>query len=277
MDVGQQLLAPVLDPFDGPAVLARERHCDELVRIDLRLDAEAAADAGRGDAQPRLGDADRARDGGARDVRDLGRGPEGDRIGQVIEHGEDAARLYRHAGHAPGAVFLRHHQIGGGEDLVEAVGLERGFKEDVVVEAIVDHRRIGRPRGLGCRDHGQGVVLDLDQLDGVLGHIGALRQDHGNRLAHESHFPDRHHPAPRLVIAGDLDVGADCLDQADEVLAHQHVDHTGQRQGRRRVDRADMGMGLDAHHEAQMDGIARLRQVVEVASRPTQEPLVLAP
>ena len=43
---GQQVLAAILDPLDGPAQLARQPGHDDLLRVHVRLLAEAAADVG---------------------------------------------------------------------------------------------------------------------------------------------------------------------------------------------------------------------------------------
>ena len=41
---GQEMLAPVLDPFDRPAAAARGERDEEILRIELAAHAEAAAD-----------------------------------------------------------------------------------------------------------------------------------------------------------------------------------------------------------------------------------------
>ena len=54
MDVGEQLLAPVLDPFNGLAKMPCQSNGNELFRIDLRLSAEATTDLGNDDAELRF-------------------------------------------------------------------------------------------------------------------------------------------------------------------------------------------------------------------------------
>ena len=54
MDVGEQLLAPVLDPFNGLAEMPCQSNGNELFRIDLRLSAEATTDFGNDDTELRF-------------------------------------------------------------------------------------------------------------------------------------------------------------------------------------------------------------------------------
>ena len=55
LDRAEEMLAPVLHPFDRPAQLARDGGHDDLLRIDHELRAEAAAHLGCDHAQLVLG------------------------------------------------------------------------------------------------------------------------------------------------------------------------------------------------------------------------------
>ena len=70
---------------------AADRPGDPLLRRDLELAAEAAADVGRDHPDLRLGDAGRRGQREPQDVRDLGRRPHGDLLAGRVDHDASAA------------------------------------------------------------------------------------------------------------------------------------------------------------------------------------------
>jgi hypothetical protein len=82
---------------------------------------------------------------------------------------------------------------------------------------------------------GQRLVLDLDQVEGLLGDGRLVGGHRGHRLAHEHHAVDREHGVGarrRLLL------------QMRDVLGGDDRAHAGQRLRRAGVDRHDLGVGV---------------------------------
>ena len=106
-------------------------------------------------------------------------------------------------------------------------------ERDVVGVLLVDDY-VG-VRGLSeVGDGGQRLVVDVHQLDGVLGDVPALGDDESDRVADELHLAlgQRRAGSVRHVLAHDRVPGL--LHLRVEVLGGEHGPHTGQGQGRRR-------------------------------------------
>ena len=82
------------------------------------------------------------------------------------------------------------HQIGGGKILVHRAEVDDTVVRDVGVAPLgMEYGIAGGGHRLFEIDHRrQRIVLDLDQLAGVLGDIAALRHHGGDRLAHVAHL-----------------------------------------------------------------------------------------
>ena len=109
VDGGHVVLRALLDPLHRPADLAAERQRQRLLRVDVQLRAEAAADVGRDDPQLRLGDAGHAGERHLRDVRDLRGRPQRELALGRDRHRQTAARLDRVRDQARLDVPLLHH------------------------------------------------------------------------------------------------------------------------------------------------------------------------
>src|SRR5207244_2606485 len=94
---GEEVLAAVLDPAHGPPELAGEEGDQEVLGVDVALDAEAAADVGRHAAHARFRKAQNARGLAPHPMHDLGRGPDDHRICTRIMYANDASAFHRHA------------------------------------------------------------------------------------------------------------------------------------------------------------------------------------
>ena len=97
LDRGDEMLAPVLDPFQRSLQQLRRRGHRDILGIDAELGAEAAADIGRRHAQPVLVDAEIGAEILVEIVRLLGRGPDRDAVARRLVLRDDAARLDRMA------------------------------------------------------------------------------------------------------------------------------------------------------------------------------------
>ena len=140
MDVREERLQPVGDELHRPAQHHRQRRGRHLVRVDVHLDAEGAADVLRDHAHVALGDAEVAREDVLHHVRRLRRVVHRERmLGRVVV-GEDRAPLEADAGVAAEVEGLLDHDVGLGEGLVDAAGVVLALEADVVGELRVDDR-----------------------------------------------------------------------------------------------------------------------------------------
>ena len=92
------MLAAILDPLHRPSEPARQERDQQVFRIDMPLDAKAAADVERDAAHPRFGQPQDRRGLAPHPVNHLGRGPDRHRVGARIIGADDAAALHRHGG-----------------------------------------------------------------------------------------------------------------------------------------------------------------------------------
>ena len=92
--VASVVLRALLRPLHRAAEPARERDGQQLLRVDVELRAEAAADVGRDDPQLRLVHAETGRGEDAQEVRHLGRRTQR-HVARRAGHGEHGPRLDR--------------------------------------------------------------------------------------------------------------------------------------------------------------------------------------
>ena len=123
-------------------------------------------------------------------------------------------------------------------------------------------------------DRGQRLVVDVHQLDGVLGDVAAFGDDECDRIADEFRLAlgQRRPGGVGDVLAGDRVPGL--LDLGVEVVGREHGAHTGQRKGRRRVDALDARPRERAAHEARVQH-ARPGDVVDERAMAGEQPGVL--
>ena len=196
----ERVLRALLDPLDREAGPLRDDDPERLLRVDLELRAEPAADVGRDHTQLRLGHAGRKRKRHARDVRDLRRGEERHLTGGRERLGEHAARLHRVRDQPLLAVPLLDGDVRLGEELVDVLAaLERPRVAVVRAELLVDERRAVGHRGLDVGDRRERLVVDLDQLRGVLRERAALGDDDGHAVARVARDGRREREVRRVV------------------------------------------------------------------------------
>jgi hypothetical protein len=176
-------------------------------------------------------------------------------------------------------------QRGGGEPLVDQLPRDDDLAavEEVRVELLVVVEAVG---GVGARvgeeqhlvgggglevdDDRQRVVVDLDQVGGVLPLVGLLGEDGGDRLADEPHHVLRQELAHHLVVRPaeqqrrrEVDVGAG-----------EHADDAGRRAGLPDVDRLDAGVCEWRPDEREMQRSDQV-EVVGVAGAAREEGRIL--
>ncbi len=177
LDGRDGVLRAGLVPADRHAEFAGERDAQQFLGVHVELGAEPAADRRSDDAELVFGNSERDRHHDLEDVGDLRRGVQRHVTAERLGHGDDGAGLHRHRDQTLLDVAFAHG-VGGlvERSLYRPVGL---LDEEVP--------RVGRVGAeLGVDDHAvrqgvfefgdgfAGVVLDVDRLDGVVGHGIAL-------------------------------------------------------------------------------------------------------
>ena len=170
--------------------------------------------------------------------------------------------------------------VGGGEGALGLADALDDVGRDVVAQLLIDQRGAGGEGGRRRGDHGQGLVVDLDEVARVLGEgarLGHHGRDHladvadlldGQRVAHAvadggAGHRARHARRPRLLDVGD-------------VLGRHHGQHAGQRQRGGGVDAPHAGVRVGApHHGGVRD--ARHLEVVDERAAPGEQARVFPP
>jgi hypothetical protein len=161
--------------------------------------------------------------------------------------------------------------------------VHRGLVADRPLVAAVVRRDVvqgRRGRGVARVHHGrQHFVVDFHRFGGIARLLERVGHDHGDVVADVAHPALRQHRVRRLlhgraVGAGDEPAAGQPVDLARQVLPGEDPGDPGHRLGLRRIDAAQVGVGVLGTHE---DGVALVRQVdvVGVLAAAGQEAVVL--
>ena len=206
--VGGQVLAPVLDPLQRDAELARRPRQRHLLGAQDALVAEAAADIGRHHADLALVDAEAFGEAGADDVGLLRRGVHDELAEPRVPLRDHAAPLERAHDLARGPQLPRDGVGGLGFGCLE-VRLHVGDEEQVIAPGLV-HQRCA---GLAAIEHvghdGQRLEVELDRGRQILGLRPRRRDAHGHELADVAHLARGEDRLGRGLEARQRRVGAD--------------------------------------------------------------------
>ncbi len=265
----------VLHPLHGPADQERRGRGDDVARVDRHLVPEAAAQVGRDDPDLVLGQAGDEREQRPVDVRRL-RGHVDRRLPRRRVHvGDAAAALERRRVAARVEGVELDDLVRLGEGLVRGLLVARLPVVDVVVGLpfllVADDGRALLEGLLRGRDHLQRLVVDVDQLAGVLGDVGGLGDHRRHLLALEAH-----------LVRGEngLRVAREGRHPGEVVLRHQlsgdDRDDALDRLRARGVDRVDAGVRERAAQELQMEHPGQ-HDVVEVVALAADEAGILEP
>jgi hypothetical protein len=190
---GHQVLAAVLDPLDGTVQAhGRPRH-DQVLRVELAAHAEAAADLQLHELDQVLGMSEQIGQHAPVEVRDLGHAPQAEHPAPRVVRRGQAPGLHGYAGVALDREALAHPMRGRREHArgVSPMGLQP--VHHVAPEHLVQDRGAGLERAARIGHGGERVVVDVDQLQRVLGEIPALGDHHRDRLAHVPHHVGGQH------------------------------------------------------------------------------------
>ena len=154
------MFAPVLDPFDRPAEASRGVRDHDVLGIDHELRPETASEIGGADDDPALVEPEYRHQGAERAVRGLAGQPDGQAVVERVGDRDHASALDRQ----PEALVLakRHRDPvrGGGESGLHVAVADVVLRKQVVLEAAVRGRGVGRERVAAIRDRRKPAVVD---------------------------------------------------------------------------------------------------------------------
>ncbi len=249
----EEMLAPILLPRHRAAELHRGGRNDRFLGVERRLGAEAAADMGRDDADRFEVAFEQIGKRGAAKVRGLRRRPHRQHVGAGVVAREHGAAFERHGAAAMEAKLLLEHVCRAREcrvDLAVAHGNDGG---NVGREVAVGRRSTGARGIAAVADRRQDFEIDVDRGGGVLREIAVVRDRHGDGLADVADFAAcqcelRARRLDRWIGHQHRNLAA--RHARRQIIRGQHRMDARHRPRRRRVDRADCGVGVRAAHEA---------------------------
>ncbi len=254
---GREMLEPVLDPSDRHAELPRREAEQDDVRVDGRLDAVAATRVRRRDQpQPRTGQPEGGRGDRVEGERALEVRPGRERSGRRVPLRDHAVALDRGGAPAREREALPHDQVSIGERRGRLAVGERAIRGDE------PGRRGGRQR---VEHRLERLVVDLDQLERVLGDVAVARDHDRDRL------PGIAGGLDRCGVVGDrtLYPGRERAGERRDVGAGQDPDDSGVRERRRDIDARDPCMSEGRPEDR---GVRRIRDGVEIVDEPAASP-----
>ena len=164
----REVLVPVLAPLDRRTRQPGEERQDRLLHVQVHLQTEPAADGGDDHAHPCLRKAVQAGEHRPDEEGHLGRRPHG-QVARPV--GDPAAPLEGRGVCAAEVEALRHDVCGTRERPLDVAVRELDVREVVRTVRFVEQRRSRCQRQLGVDDRVERLVVDLDQLAGVLGGV----------------------------------------------------------------------------------------------------------
>ena len=266
MDDREHVLPPILDPLHRAADTKGRERDQDVLRVELDLDPESAADLRLDDADALLLQAEQGGGQRALGMRPLPGGPDGQLPVHRVLGRERAACLHRHAGvalHPEGVA----HDVGGTVEGARHISDPlRPAHGDVVGHGLVQHLRARGHRAFHARNGRQRLVVNLGTLHRVLGEVAAFRHDHGDRLAHVAH-PVAGQQVLRAgqepLHGGQHGYGRRRL--GPRVGETEGVHHARRRAHRREIDPANAGIAVRAAQECRVQRAGKLYVVDEPA------------
>ena len=181
--------------------------------------------------------------------------PHRQHVGRGVVAREHGAAFERHGAAAMEGKLLLEYVRRARERRVEVTVAHGNNGRDVGREVAVRRRCAGANGVAAVADRGQQLELDIHRGGGILGEIAVVGDGHGDGLPHIADLA----PRQRQLRARRLDrwIGHQHRNLAArharrQIIHGQHGMDARHRAGRRRVDRADCGVGVRAAHEASM-------------------------
>ncbi len=262
---GDQVLAPVLDPFHRPAQPHGGDADQHVLGIELAADAEAAADMGLVHVDRRRREREHAREQIAIAVRHLGGAVQFENVAGRVIATDCATGLERHAGMAADRKLELDHQRRGAQHRVD------------IAVALANDRHLGvasggELAGLGLGGEQDRQLLDRhgDEIGGVLRHIGVVREHGGDRLADVTHLVGRQHRLAEGVERGNASLAEVDRRYVRDVGRGPDRGHAGQGARGGRIDRDDPAVGVVRANDAHVELVRKGNVGGEAAAAPHQ-------
>ena len=272
------VLAARLDPFDRRAEAHGEVPDQRLLGVDVQLGAEAAADLRRDDPQLVLRHREHPGQQRPDQVRNLGRGPQRQRLFAGVIRRDHAARLDRHrrqplvveaVGNDPVGVLERGVDVAAAGDGV-GVG-------DVRIERTgVGQRRAGFHRLFGVGHGGQRIVVDVDRVDRIARDVRIGRDHDRHGVADEVDAVARQDGVLGRLEIGNRGGARHQAARSVDVGAGQDGDDARDRARGGDVDASDARVRVRAAQDGRMEHPGQA-QVVDVGRQPLDQARILDP
>ena len=195
-----RVLAPRFDPFHGRVQAHGEMRAQRFFRVHVELRAEAATHFRRDDPQFVFGHANHGGQQRAKQVRDLCRRPERQRLFAGLIRGHNATRLDRHRRQTLMVEPMLDDLVGFSECLVDVCTARHHMcVRDVRSEIRMGQRRAALDRCFGIRHGGQRVVIDVDRIDRIARDVWVDRDHDRHRMADKIDAVAGEHRMPRRL------------------------------------------------------------------------------
>ncbi len=281
--VAHERLGTRADPLDRSLHGPRRQHQRRILRIGVDTDSEPASDVELMHADLLRRKARHRDETGAQHLRALPARVDVVGVGRLVVRRQATLGLHRVAYHAL-RIELDPRHVGGARKRV--VGLRRvavlPVEHEVTGHVFVDLRRTGRECRVDLDDRGELAVFHLDQLDRILGRQHSLRNDERDFLPDVAHASARKHVAMRHLERHAFPPGKlyrrrwRAKARFRRILASEHREDAGMREGRRDVDRNDLGVCVVRAQKARV-ALALQIDISRVAPRAGEQAPVLAP
>ncbi len=268
---GFEVFRAVFEPANRFAEMPRGEGNQKIFRIELAARAEAAADFRLDEMNRALRQADQLGENAPVGVGHFRRTPQGQKTAPFIPLRDQAAVFQRHGRVALGGKFFFDDQVAAAEGRIDVADVDLKVGGDVVRRGVMELRRArlhGRAR---VGDGAEGFIVNVDQLQRILGDVAVLRDDHGDRIADVADFVRCQRCLLRALQAG-YDSGAHGNGfHSRHIGRGQDAEDAGQFQRRRRIDFDDARVGVGA---AQNRGVrhAGAVNIADVLADAAQKP-----
>ena len=208
----------------------------------------------------------------AQDVRHLRRGPQLERLQPWRVRGDRRSPLHREPCHTVDAKAIAKHDLGGGDGRLD-VGAARVRDQEVRLQHVLELRSTGFESLDRVDDVRQDVVLDLDEVEGILGDVPIRRDDGDDRLSLPERDVTRHREERERRDARERPEDGERLSPPHDVVAGENGRHPVEREGTGRVDAENPRSRERAPADRHVKRPRRL-DVVDEPAETTQETLV---
>ena len=253
MDVAHEGFKTVCNEFHRAAHDARHGGDRDLIRIDMHLDAKAAADILADHTDIAFFHAKLLGKDALHHMRRLGGMIHGECFIRRVVIRNDGARFQRNTGMAPGDKTRLHHLMRGRESRGDISAFSRACEDKIIAQFRMDHDRVGGERCLHIGLRRQSFEFDIQRGHTIFGRRAAFCNHSHNRLPLPGGAVERQRILRRgfhaLQMVKRRHPGIAYLRQ---IMARKDADHTRHRLGACRINGADLCVRMGAAQKSRM-------------------------